>query len=108
MVMWRVNARCSMARRFLEVTYRKGKPLAAYLHLDRRPGDTSSRTERRDEGLVVDYSADGRAIGIEINSPSRVTLNAVNAALLSAGVESVPADDLAPLLAGRTGASATS
>jgi uncharacterized protein YuzE len=97
-----------MAHRFLEVTYRKGKPLAAYLYLERKPGDTSARTQQRDGGLVIDYAADGRAIGIEITAPSKVTLLGLNEALKAAGEESVPADDLAPLLAGRAGASASS
>lgn len=53
----------------LEVTFRKGRPLAAYYYLPRRDGDTSVRTERADGGLVVDYTADARAIGIEITAP---------------------------------------
>jgi uncharacterized protein YuzE len=97
-----------MAHRFLEVTYRKGKPLAAYLYLQRKPGDTSARSMKRDGGLIIDYSADGRAIGIEITSPSNLTLRGFNEALEAAGQEPVPADDLAPLLAGRAGASASS
>jgi len=28
-----------MSNSYLEVTYRKGKPFAAYLYLDRRAGD---------------------------------------------------------------------
>ena len=31
--------------RYLEVIYRKGKPLAAYLYLPRRDGDTAARSE---------------------------------------------------------------
>ncbi len=57
--------------RFLEVTYRKGRPIAAYYYLPRQDGDRSTRTERVDGGLIVDYTADGRAIGIEITSASR-------------------------------------
>lgn len=92
-----------MAHRFLEVTYRKGKPLAAYLYLERKPGDTSARSQKRDGGLVIDYAADGRAIGIEITAPSKVTLSGLNEALSAAGEAALPADDLAPLLAGRAG-----
>lgn len=52
-----------MTRSYLEVTYRAGKPFAAYFHLPRRPGDGSVRTEKSEPGLPVDYTSDGRAIG---------------------------------------------
>jgi hypothetical protein len=58
-----------MRGRFLEVTYRDGKPIAAYLYLPRRPDDHSVRTRRFDRGLVMDLAEDGRPIGIEITSP---------------------------------------
>ena len=90
-----------MKHRFLEITFRKGKPLAAYLYLPRSPGDVSVRTERLDPGLVIDYAADGRAIGIEITAPSKVSLAALNQALTAAKQETATADDLAPLLASR-------
>ena len=67
-----------MKRSYLEVTYRHGKPLAAYLYLPRRPGDVSARTEKRAGGLLVDYAADGRPIGIELTSPANVSLAAIN------------------------------
>ena len=88
-----------MKQRFLEVTFRKGKPFAAYLYLARRPGDVSARTERREAGLLIDYTADGRAIGIEITAPSKVTLDAVNQALAAVQQELATPDDLAPLVA---------
>jgi hypothetical protein len=43
-----------MGRPYLEVTYCKGKPFAAYLYLDRRSGDNAARSERRDD-FVVDF-----------------------------------------------------
>jgi hypothetical protein len=55
---------------YLEVTYRKGKPLAAYLYLPRRTGDVSARVEPRGDGYLVDWAVDGRPIGIEMPSPS--------------------------------------
>ncbi len=33
-----------MGKRYLEVTYRDGKPVAAYLYLQRQSGDRSVRT----------------------------------------------------------------
>ena len=88
-----------MKHRFLEVTFRKGKPLAAYLYLPRRTDDVSARTERHESGLLIDYASDGRAIGIEITAPSHLTLEAVNEVLSSLQQEPATVDDLAPLLA---------
>jgi hypothetical protein len=91
-----------MKHRFLEITYRKGKPLAAYLYLVRQQGDTSTRTERHPTGLIIDFAADNRAIGIEITAPSRISLADMNAALAAAKQEPISADDIAPLLTART------
>src|SRR5437867_3778232 len=88
-----------MKSRYLEITYRKGMPVAAYFYLPRRDGDVSVRTESADSGFLIDYAADGRAIGIEVTAPKKVTLAAFNAALSKAGQEAVSADDIAPLLA---------
>ncbi len=85
-----------MKHRFLEITFRKGKPLAAYLYLPRNPGDTSVRTQRHESGLLMDYAADGRAIGLEITAPSKVTLATLNQALAAANQELATADELAP------------
>ena len=88
-----------MKHSYLEVTYRKGRPLAAYYYLPRRGDDRSARTERTDGGLVVDYSSDGRAIGIEITSPGRLVLSELNDLLERLGQEKVTRDDLVPLIA---------
>lgn len=86
-----------MQTRYLEVTFRRGKPIAAYLYLHRKKGDTSARSQRRDNGLLVDYAADGRPIGIEITAPSRVTLSAINQVLAEAHEEPATAEELAPV-----------
>lgn len=44
-----------MKRAYLEVTYRKGRAIAAYYYLPRRGDDKSVRTERVDGGLLVDF-----------------------------------------------------
>jgi len=88
-----------MKRSYLEVTYRKGRALAAYYYLPRHDGDKSVRTERVDGGLLVDFSADGRAIGIEISSPSRLDLSGLNDVLVRLGHEPVAREELAPLVA---------
>ena len=86
-----------MKRSYLEVTYRKGRALAAYYYLPRRDGDKSVRTASIDGGLLVDFSSDGRPIGIEISSPWRFKLSALNETLLLLGQEPVRSEDLSPL-----------
>ena len=88
-----------MKQRYLEVTFRNGKAIAAYLYLPREAGDTSERTEKRDGGLVIDFAADGRAIGIEITSPGELSINALNCALEDVNQEAASPDELAPLVA---------
>jgi hypothetical protein len=87
-----------MNSRYLEVTYRNGKPLAAYFYLPREAGDESERSERFPSGLVIDFAADGRTIGVEIPSPSSFTLSALNEALRAANLSEATPDDVAPLL----------
>jgi uncharacterized protein YuzE len=84
---------------YLEVTYRKGKPLAAYYYLPRRDGDRSARTERAEGGLLIDYAQDGRAIGIEITSPTKLSVAQLNRVLEHLGQKPVEREDLAPLVA---------
>ena len=88
-----------MKRPCLEVTFRKGKPLAAYVHLPRSAGAKAARSEERGPGLVVDFAAGGEAIGIEITAPSLVDLAAVNRLLHDLGLSELEREDLAPLRA---------
>ena len=83
---------------YLEITYRHGKPLAAYLYLQRRPGDVAARTEKLGEGLRLDLSTEGRPIGVEITAPSRTTLEALNRALESVHLAPLSSEDIAPLV----------
>ncbi len=87
-----------MKQRYLEVSYRRGKPLAAYLYLPRQAGDRSARTERQEAGLLVDYAPDGRPIGVEITAPSQVTLAAFNRVLAAVQQSPLTPTELAPLL----------
>jgi len=82
---------------YLEVTYRSGQPLGAYLYLPRREGDRSVRVEQHRAGLLADLAADGRPIGIEIGFPSLVSIEAVNEVLAAYGLEPIDAVELAPL-----------
>jgi hypothetical protein len=88
-----------MNEAYLEVTYRHGRPLAAYYYLPRRPGERAYRTSRGPSGLLIDYTRRGRAIGIEISAPSMLSLAAMNRVLRDLGQKPVKRSELSPLLA---------
>ena len=88
-----------MKRAFLKVTYRHGRPIAAYFHLPRQPGDSAVQTDRIDGVLLVDRAADGRAIGIEITDPAQFDPDRFFALLASLGQTAVDRDELRPLVA---------
>ena len=88
-----------MKHRYLEVTFRKGKPLAAYLYLPRPAGAKSARTSDAGHGLRVDFDAHGTPIGVEIAAPGLVTAVQLNAVLASMGVAGVEPEEWAPLAA---------
>ena len=83
---------------YIEITYRHGKPFAAYLYLDRKPGDKSVRTERHGAWLI-DFASDGRAIGVEFLEVGAVDLSALNQSLAKVRQSAVSIADLAPLSA---------
>ncbi|MCK6534261.1 MAG: DUF2283 domain-containing protein [Polyangiaceae bacterium] len=86
-----------MKARYVEVTYSKGKPLAAYLYLPRETGARAVRTEDGGPGLRVDYDASGKPIGLELTAPSEVTLADVNAVLGRIGEPQLAPEERAPL-----------
>jgi uncharacterized protein YuzE len=88
-----------MKGRYLEITFRRGRPLAAYLYLPRGPGVKSARTEKLAEGVLVDYAADGKPIGLEILDPGHVQVAGINEALTALGFDPLDAEELAPLVA---------
>ena len=88
-----------MKQLYLEVTFRHGRPIAAYLYLPRQPGDKSHRTAKADPGLLIDYNRDGKPIGIEITAPTMVTVASLNEVLRELGQPAIEQNDLAPLRA---------
>lgn len=89
-----------MKDRYLEVTFRKGKVLAAYLYLPRPVGIRSARSETVGSGLLADFDAQANLIGLELTAPHEVSLIAINAVLRKAGVLEIEVAELAPLKAG--------
>lgn len=89
-----------MTERSLQITYRKGRPFAAYLYLSRVTGERSARTEASADGLlIVDFAADGRPIGIEITAPGAVTLDRINDVLRHLAQTPLPEVEFDPLRA---------
>jgi hypothetical protein len=88
-----------MKAAYLEVTFRRGRALAAYYYLPRRAGQKSHRTVTLGSGLLADLDRQGRPIGIEITSPSKASAAALNRALLEFGLPGLGRDDLRPLRA---------
>jgi uncharacterized protein YuzE len=88
-----------MKHRYLEITYRRGKPVAAYLYLPRQPAAKSVRTEDAGNGLRVDYDANGNAMGIEVTAPGQVAIDNVNSVLERLGAAPIRDDEWAPLRA---------
>jgi hypothetical protein len=88
-----------MSHRYLEITFRKGKPLAAYLYLPRPAGAKAARTIDAGNGLRLDFDALGTPIGVEITAPGRVTVAQLNAVLAPLGVARVEPEEWAPLAA---------
>ncbi|MDR1990827.1 MAG: hypothetical protein LBQ09_11445 [Acidobacteriaceae bacterium] len=86
-----------MTERSLQVTYRKGRTCAAYLHLSHRTGEKSVRTVASADGLlIVDYSTSGHPLGIEITAPQAVPLDRLNQLLVELGEVPLAAQDYMP------------
>ena len=68
---------------------------------DRRPEarPCCRRREKREGGLLIDFAADGRAIGIEITAPATLSLDVLNRALGAVDQKPATASELAPFAA---------
>jgi hypothetical protein len=86
-----------MHERYLEITFRRGKPIAAYLYLPRLESDKSWRVAKEANGLLVDLAEDGRPIGIEILSPNKVSLSVINETLTKYSLPLLDSEEVAPL-----------
>jgi hypothetical protein len=87
----------AMTERSLQVTYRKGRTFAAYLHLSHATGEKSVRTVASPDGLlIVDYSAAGEALGVEIIAPQAVPLDRLNQLLAQLGEPPLAEQDYKP------------
>ena len=88
-----------MKETYLELTFRHGRLLAAYLYLPREANEKSARTEQPAPGLLIDFAAGGQPIGLEITAPGRVSAATINRVLADLGLSPLSDADLAPLRA---------
>jgi hypothetical protein len=88
-----------MKQPYLEVTFRKGRPIAAYLYLRRRTGAKVAKTVEIRPHIQVDYTASGEPMGVELIAPDAVDIISMNEVLSEIGVPGIDADDLRPLRA---------
>ncbi|MHC5209874.1 MAG: DUF2283 domain-containing protein [Planctomycetota bacterium] len=88
-----------MSQLYLEITFRRGRPFAAYYYLTKRRTRVSETSRRIEPGLVVDYAADGQPIGVEITSPGTLKFAAFNRVLEELGVAPIGKDEFEPLRA---------
>jgi hypothetical protein len=88
-----------MHDRYLEITYRRGRPLAAYLYLPRHEKDKSERVIQEGPGIMVDIAEGNRPIGIEILSPHDISLTLLNDILAKYSLPMLDGAEFAPLTA---------
>jgi uncharacterized protein YuzE len=78
----------------------KGRPWVAYLSLHDGTDRKIAKTRALDDDqLLVHYSAKGRPVGVEILSPSDLSLERLNQLLDELGEEPMPENEYAPLRA---------
>jgi len=87
-----------MKDKYLEITYRKGKMLAAYLYLPREIGEKSQKTEKFSEGVLIDYGKANHPIGVEIVDPQKINFDIINSVISKLKDFSIQETDFAPLL----------
>lgn len=88
-----------MTNRYLEITYRKGQMVAAYLYLPRAPREKVKKTSKAAEGILIDYGKKGQPIGVEITAPKQVSWEALNQVVTSLNLPAITEEELAPLRA---------
>jgi uncharacterized protein YuzE len=67
-----------MKDRYLEVTFRNEKSLAAYIYLSHKDSEYSEHTEKIRDGIIADFNYENQIIGIEITEPLNVSMKEIN------------------------------
>ena len=85
-----------MTERSLQVTCRKGRTFAPYLHLSHPTGERSARTVASLDGLLIVDPASGKPLGVEITAPQAVPLDRLNKLLAELGEPPLTKQDYRP------------
>jgi len=88
-----------MSEVFLEVSFHEGRPFAAYLHLPRARGAKIASTKEIRPGLLVDFAADGKPMGVEIVNPAQTSAETVLEVIAEVHAGPVSLQELSPLRA---------
>lgn len=88
-----------MHDKYLEITFRKGKPLAAYLYLSRKSGTKAVKSKKYEEGIIVDFDGNNSPIGLEITSPIQIHISEINKILELLNISPISEKEFAPLKA---------
>ena len=87
-----------MIRADLQITYRKGKPWAAYLAIG--TGRNRAVANSRESGpVVIDFDAEGHVIGFELHTITPAGVERLKQELISHHFLEVSDQDLQPLVA---------
>jgi hypothetical protein len=65
----------------IQASFLGGQMVAAYIHLASNHVLRSAPGKRVEPGLIIDLSADGRPIGIEVTMPRMIPLETVNSVM---------------------------
>ncbi len=88
------------SRVFLEAWYREGRVEYAYLHVCRKLGESTRISSlEADPEMVLDFNERRELVGIEMLSPGKVTIDAVNRVASENGLPPVAPIHLKPLRA---------
>ena len=81
---------------YLEISFRHGRPFAAYLHC--QSGKAVGASHNLGNGLVLDVGEDHSIVGLEITSPSQTSTRQVCQVLAEHGLI-IDEADVTPLVA---------
>lgn len=87
-----------MRDKYLEITFRKGRAVAAYIYLARNTGCLSAYTKKVKEGIILDFSQTDEVIGIEITAPTKISITEINEILQQYRLSPLTEQELSPLL----------
>ena len=83
----------------LQITYRRGRPFAAYIYLDQASTGRVARSEAVAPEIVVDYDDESNPLGVEIASPEGTTLDEILKVFDRLGIDRPDLSELDPLVA---------